>query len=528
MSMKKGKSLFLVALGLIFVFASGFVINYFIRDNFDINRNITKIEVESKDFEINNINNEFITIQEKIFDENNPISCKDCNIILISLTNTRKDHIGLYGYERNTTPNIDKFFKDSLIFKNTFAPASWTLPVAVSLYTSLFPYSHGVVGRYIDKSINKNILTLPEILKNSGYKTAAFTGGGDYNRKFGLDRGIDDYYDDDSYNKELVPSESMSVFRYLGTKYTLPPAINWIKNNYKDKFFIHIQGYDTHCPFTPTKPFDTAFGDNYQGNIDFSDCIWSFKNSDVSIDSDGKKYWMVHSVNSQVSDEAKFTEEDLSRMMELYDGEILEADNNLAELFKIINELNLDKNTIVIFMSEHGDLFGEHGRFMRGGPLTGTFYQPVLNFPLAIKIPNMNEKKDVESLFQTVDLMPTLLDFLKIEDGNFNQRQGKSIKDYIFNDSTFNEYAYGGSIYTDRSGLIDYSLSDVRVIRNEEWEFISEKGYINDRWIDISKELYNLKNDPKEIVDIYDTNINLAKNLESILNEKIDSLSIFD
>ena len=75
------------------------------------------------------------------------LTCPDCNLIVISLTNTRKDHIGLYGYERDTTPNIDEFFKSSLVFENAFSPASWTLPDAASFFTSLFPFSHGEIFR---------------------------------------------------------------------------------------------------------------------------------------------------------------------------------------------------------------------------------------------------------------------------------------------------------------------------------------------------------------------------------------------
>ncbi len=90
--------------------------------------------------------------------------CKNCNIVIISLTNTRKGHLGIYGYQRATSKNIDGFFNDSIVFGNAYAPASWTLPVSASLYSSLFPYSHGVMDRYDGSRLSDDVLTLTEIL----------------------------------------------------------------------------------------------------------------------------------------------------------------------------------------------------------------------------------------------------------------------------------------------------------------------------------------------------------------------------
>lgn len=107
------------------------------------------------------------------------LKCENCNLVVISLTNTRKDHIGIYGYERDTTPNIDRFFQNSLVFENAFAPASWTLPVIASFFSSQFPTTHGVMDRYAsaNNKLADDILTMPEIFKNSGYKNRSIYGG---------------------------------------------------------------------------------------------------------------------------------------------------------------------------------------------------------------------------------------------------------------------------------------------------------------------------------------------------------------
>ena len=97
-------------------------------------------------------------------DEEN-FRCKDCNVLFISLTNTRADHLGLYGYHRSTSPHLDSFSKNSVVFENAFSVASWTLPTAISLYTSTYPFTHNVMMRYdrnkeykADKVLSKKIL----------------------------------------------------------------------------------------------------------------------------------------------------------------------------------------------------------------------------------------------------------------------------------------------------------------------------------------------------------------------------------
>ena len=125
----------------------------------------------------------------------NPLSkidiCRDCNVIFITMTNLRYDHMSFNGYSRPTTPNLDKLAKESLVFDNAFSHASWTLPEAISIYTSLYPYQHGVMNRYDGSTLSKDTPTLIEVLKKAGYTTAAFTGGFDYNTDFGLTNRFD-------------------------------------------------------------------------------------------------------------------------------------------------------------------------------------------------------------------------------------------------------------------------------------------------------------------------------------------------
>lgn len=444
------------------------------------------------------------------------LSCPECNLVIISLTNTRKDHIGIYGYERDTTPNIDKFFNNSLIFENAFAPASWTLPVAVSFFTSLFPYTHNVMDRYDKSKLSDEVLTFTEILKDNGYKTAAFTGGGDYNRYFNIIQGFDSYIDESNY-----ADFNIEKLRYLSIKPLIPLANDWLKKNYTNKFFLLLQGYDSHCPFTPKPPFDKKFDPYYENDIDYSTCLWTFEQTEP-IYEQGKKYWPVKTWYTKKGiKDIKLTDRDIEHMIALYDGEIAQADFHLKDFLEVIKKLDLEKNTIFIFMAEHGDLFGEHGRFMRGGPLRGTFYDPVLNFPLLIKHPKINQPIKIDLLIQTVDLMPTMLEIFNLKDKQKETRQGKSIILGITENKEINEYIYAASKYNARNNVFFSGLSIVEAIRNKEWKLIKEEIFdpdTNKKTFE-SYELYNISKDPKENNNLYNSN----KKIADYLKEKLEN-----
>lgn len=454
------------------------------------------------------------------------LACQGCNVIIISLTNTRKDHIGLYGYERDTTPNIDMFFKNSLVFTNAFAPASWTLPNGISLFTSLFPHTHHVMQRYQGDKINSNISTLAEVLKDNGYTTAAFTGDGDYNRRFNIHRGFDVYLDKSTYadfeieyHVKFQRPAGQSGGYYMPISSSLPPALAWLKKNKDKKFFMFVQGFDTHCPFIPEPPFDSVFGDDYESTVDFSHCLWTFEQA-LPQTENGIQYWEVEST-AYLNDDYKkvrLEEGDIKKMISLYDGEIAQADADLENFFNEFEALELGEKTIVVFMSEHGDLFGEHGRFMRGGPLRGTFYDQVLNIPLLMKHPRISTQVVIDDLVQIVDIMPTLLSILGATDDQAALREGKSLSFSVWGDKEVNEYVYAGSQYQGSFPLFTGS-SVIESIRGKKWKFIREKIYTEDEGVKVYRALYDIENDPEESSNLYETEKEVAALLTSLLDD---------
>jgi len=455
------------------------------------------------------------------------LDCPGCNVVIVSLTNTRKDRVGLYGSRRPTTPNIDRFFSDAVLFDNAFAPASWTLPVSASLFTSVYPYSHGVTDRYLNNRLSDDYLTLAELLKAQGYRTAGFTGGGDYNRRFNVAQGFDTYVDDANL-AEYVPGPLLeeagagNLPRYLGIERLVPLAVDWIARHREEKMFLLVQGYDTHCPFTPGPPFDTMFDPGYDGGMDFSSCLWTFDRTEP-VFVEGQRRWPVKT--SGVPREALLTDRDVEHLRALYDGEIAQADSRLSPLLRALEDPVLAARTIVVFMSEHGDLLGEHGRFMRGGPLTGTFYDPVLSFPLLVRHPKVKGPVRVGAFMESIDFLPTLAGTLRISDPKRTERQGKSMVPFIASPEKTGEgsaYVFAASYYVGCNSVYASGTSLVEVVRGREWKLTREAFYdgATGSRREVRHQLFNLRDDPGEDHDLYARRQDVAAALERVLRER--------
>ncbi len=141
--------------------------------------------------------------------------------------------------------------------------------------------------------------------------------------------------------------------------------------------------------------------------------MWTFDRSEPIV-KDGKTYYQVYSPETSGRASILLSEEDVNHLIALYDESIALSDKLFGSFIEEIKKLGLEDKTIIIFTSEHGDMFGKDGRFMRGGPLRGTFYDDVLHIPLMIKQPKLKPAR-LDGLVEHIDIMPTLLDFLEIK-----------------------------------------------------------------------------------------------------------------
>lgn len=248
------------------------------------------------------------------------------------------------------TPNLYKMKNESYFFKNTFAVAPITLPAHCSIFTGIYPVHNGVRDNSIYK-LKDEAFTLPEILNSYGYSSYGFISSFLLNKRFGLSQGFKFYQDN------FIPLYKKSHFPSTRrAEDTIKNSLDYLKN-LKEKnafFFIHL--YDPHAPYEPPFPFDEAYP------------------------------------------EAP------------YKGEVAYMDFCLGEFFNVLKKANLYDKSLFIILSDHGEGFGDNGEPTHGFLL----YNSTLHIPLIIHLPKQKEKKELDFLCSQVDLLPTILNLLKI------------------------------------------------------------------------------------------------------------------
>ncbi|MFA6092749.1 MAG: sulfatase [Elusimicrobiota bacterium] len=393
---------------------------------------------------------------------------KDFNVLMISLSNASAQRMSLYGYGRKTTPKLDEWAKkNALVFDNAFTHASWTLPVAVSLFTGLYPYTHGIVRRRTLNKLPASIPTLAEMLKAEGYRTAAFTGGLDYHPAFSHMRGFEDQAKNPNFS---------------GFDSVLPQARDWLKKRGGERFFLFLHGYDVHCPFMPQPPYKGRFSAPYRPSdrLDTQRCVrGAVEGAKVAahqlISCEESPPGSTGTVSCQPLEEPiTLSREDTEYLGALYDEELLELDARIAGFLDSLPPKLLDR-TLVIVLSDHGEMFARHGRFGRVGTWRGSNYDDVLHIPLLMRLPGIPGRR-IEGLTQTIDLLPTLLDALGLAAPA--SIQGKSLAPLIARDAPVNRFAYSGVPYIidERHPLKSFFAYDSfsETLRGERWKLLRE------------------------------------------------------
>lgn len=300
-----------------------------------------------------------VTVDSKMNKPNSP------NIIFICIDALRADHLGCYGYDRNTSPFLDQLAEKSILFQKTITQSSWTKTSVATFMTSKFQTLTDVAED--EDKLSLNVITLAEVLKNNGYTTVGYVSNPWLKTRFGFSQGFD-YYNEDSVKTLRVEAEEVCKY------------ISKVKNN---TFFLYVHFMDVHNPYDPPSRFKDAFTKNLKGRFVYNDGPMP----DISVD-------------------------DLKYTKGLYDGEIRFVDDKIKHIFNFLEDQKLLKNTVVIINSDHGDEFLEHGGMGHGT----TLYNELLFVPL-IFVPNsdmMAAHSVIDSYVRNIDIFPTILDVADI------------------------------------------------------------------------------------------------------------------
>jgi arylsulfatase A-like enzyme len=284
------------------------------------------------------------------------------NILLVTVDTLRADHVGAWGYPRDTTPAFDAFVASGTSFRDAITPRGQTWPTLASILTSRYPVTHGI--RKNGEPLADGMLTLGEVLGSHGYERAAFLSNSGQAGWPGFD-SVEDARDQD---RHLVSA-----------------AKGWLRANAGKRFFVWIHLFAPHRPFQPPAPYDTLYDPGYHGPIDGSiaqmDAITAGREG---IDAAG-----------------------LRAMIARYDGEVRTFDALFGELTGTLDELGLTGNTLVAVTGDHGEeLFERHRYFSH----SASIYDTVLHVPLAFRLPGVVPAgREVPGIVESIDLAPTLL-----------------------------------------------------------------------------------------------------------------------
>ncbi len=319
------------------------------------------------------------------------------NVLLIVLDTVRARNLGLYGYARDTTPELGRIARSGARFDLAFAPASWTGPTHGSLFTGHYARELSIGWK---RPLDATQPTLAEVLRARGYDTAGFvanTYGCTTER--GLARGFTEYHDYPNSWPELVRSAAavrkiadMLWVRKLTGNYELiarqdAASINrhflgWLDQRRDGPFFAFLNYFDAHDPYLPPEPFETEFGDRPRRNPWIVKRPWDLKN---------------------------WTPDDMRAEVDAYDGAIAYMDRQLGALMAELDRRGLATNTLVIVTSDHGEEFREHGRVGHGHSL----YRELLNVPLVLRFPGrVPAGADVREPVSLRDVPATILDLI--------------------------------------------------------------------------------------------------------------------
>lgn len=334
------------------------------------------------------------------------------NLLLVSLDTLRADRLGCYGYARDTSPNLDRLAEQGLRFEQAIAQAPWTTPSHMSLMTGLYPSTHGVTTRPTVTPVRRlgaGVPTLAALLRQRGYQTRAYTGGGTMGGSFGFDQGFDVYHDGPIKLTGQARDEVRGLLQGLASA----------------PFFLYLHTFEVHAPYTRTRyvadRLTPAARADWPARFDLE---WLPRPGRRAFSQDAP----FQGPAGRLTPEARarrlaLKDEGIPAFLgrhglwnaraasDLYDGGVREADGFLGELLLELQRLGLDQRTVVAVTSDHGEEFGEHdpGRFWDAH--CSTLFDELLRVPLLIRLPQ-GPKGVVREQVQLVDVAPTLLEAL--------------------------------------------------------------------------------------------------------------------
>ncbi len=327
-------------------------------------------------------------------------AAESANVIILVLDALRPDHLSSYGYQLPTSPGLDALAAAGLLFEQCYAPSNWTVPTHASLFSGLYPSSHGLYTSFSEPQPNNP--NLPEILTRDGYRSASIFDNRLLGEKFGLGRGFEKVIGVNNEHK-VSPALIRLRRRFFGERSQTPEILDlaekWIKSGQRGRrpFFLFSNLMDTHLPYRPKQPYADEF-------------IAGLPAGDVN-----RKLVSVFTTNmindKHTSDKlvSRLSPLDWLWLERVYDSNIRFLDQHISSFLEKLESAGILENTIVIITSDHGEFFSEEGL---GGHFQASMHNAGLRVPLIINAPGIETGRRISHPVSLVDVFPTLLNML--------------------------------------------------------------------------------------------------------------------
>jgi len=303
------------------------------------------------------------------------------NIVLLTADALRADHLGCYGYRRDTSPVLDAFDQESLRFTNAYSASSHTREAVPALLT----------GEYPDVAIGSDYRlatdTVASTLSEAGFATAGFHSNPFVSRAYGFDRGFDTFDDDLHLGQhKLIALAQRAIDKLRNRHYARAAEINersleWIDSQSDDEpFFLWNHYMDTHGPYEPPGEYATLYADR---------------------ELSGREAQSLY--QRAIDDPDSITDDERELLIDLYDAEIRYNDEQIGMFLDELRERGLLEESLVIVSADHGDAFGEHGYYEHPRYL----HDEITHVPLFVRVPD-GPTDTVETPASTLDIVSTI------------------------------------------------------------------------------------------------------------------------
>ncbi|MEF3312030.1 sulfatase [Paenibacillus sp. GYB004] len=406
-------------------------------------------------------------------------------IILISLDTLRASRLGAYGYNKPTSPHMDRIAREGVLFERAYAADIPTEVAHTGVFTGKIGLTTGVVSHGSElTALPKSTAWLPSLLRSAGFTTSAVDNL--YQLKEWFARGYRYYIN------------SVGGNRWIDGKTVNELAFPWLEQHKDDSFFLFLHYWDAHTPYLPPQELIPQF---YDGGRDPRDP--ANRSMEQAYNHLAYPFFKHHHYDliGAVTDSDYYDA--------LYDAEIRYLDDRLKELDDRLEALGIREDTLLVLFGDHGESLTEHDIYWDHCGL----YEPTVHVPVIMRWPGrMPEGRRVPGFIQQVDLLPTILEAVRREQPADIRSEKLQDPDGLDGKSLWPAIEGTADRTHDTVYLSECAWQAARAIRTDRYKLI--RTYDSGPYIRPARELYDLQTDPGETVNLADSLPELADRLE--------------